>query len=244
MQTENKKFMNLMVVGMIVLAVIASSSFYFFRTQTVTLTEDKPALQVLSEKPVQETITPQMDIQKEFSETQNDITVEITSAKIINTGFEIAISYTAPDGGEWRPMPGHLFYGEYEIFPDEIEFLPEEILADGKSTGTRYAIIRYRIDDLNTIVPPIEFSILRFYALGREMYSPCEELQQRLDTNPKAQAYGLNVKCEENADLGISVTLLGSNESVSPEEAQKALDVIVSAEIQGNWKFTINDMEK
>jgi hypothetical protein len=65
-----------------------------------------------------------------LSKTKNDITVEITSAKAISTGMEIGICYTAPDNGEWRPMPGHLFYGSYEVYPDEIEFASDEKLAN------------------------------------------------------------------------------------------------------------------
>ncbi len=141
-------------------------------------------------------------------------------------------------------MPGHLFYDEYEVFPDEIQFLEGEILADGKRMGNRCALLRYRVDDIETITIPIQFSILQFYAPGREMYSPCEELQQRLGTNPQAQAYGLQVSCEENADGSTKVTLVGNNKSVTMEEAQKALDRIASAEVSGNWEFTIADIKR
>lgn len=140
-------------------------------------------------------------------------------------------------------MPGHLFYGQYEVLPDEIQFLENEILADGTNTGTRCALIRYRIDNLNTIAPPITFSVLQFYAPGREMYSPCEEFQQRLGTNSQAQPYGLQATCQENVDGSTSVTLVGRNESVSVEEAQKALEMISSAEVIGNWEFTITQIE-
>jgi hypothetical protein len=77
-----------------------------------------------------------------------------------------------------------------------------------------------------------------------EMYSPCEELQQRLDTSPKALAYDLKMQYEENTDFSTSVALVEHNESVTTDEAQKALDVIASAEVQGHWEFTINEMEK
>ena len=178
-----------------------------------------------------------------LSKTQNDITVEITSTKLISTGVEIGICYTTPDNGEWYPLPGHLFYDKYEVFPDEYEFTSEKI-ADGKNAGTRCALIRYRIDDLNTLTTPIEFSILKFYAPGREMYTPCQELQQRLDTNPKAKAYGLKAKCVENSDGTISVTLLDHAKSVSNDNAKQALDKIAKAEVVGPWGFTINEIER
>jgi len=186
------------------------------------------------------TLTVQQDI---LLKTENDITVEITSTKVISTGVEIGICYTTLDGGEWYPMPGHLFFGIYEVYPYEYE-LTSEILADGKKTGTRCALIRYRIDDLNTFTTPVEFSILKFDAPGREMYTPCQELQQRLDTNPKANAYGLKAKCVENSDGTISATLLDHATSVSNDNAKQALDKIAKAEVVGPWEFTINEIER
>jgi hypothetical protein len=76
------------------------------------------------------------------------------------------------------------------------------------------------------------------------MYSPCQEVQQRLDTNPKAQAYGLKISCSEKADGNRDVTLLGNGNSITHDEAQRALDVISNAEAQGNWTFTIIDLTK
>lgn len=218
MRNKNYSFMNILTLTLLLLAAVSSISSCFSQPQEV--------------------------VQEPLLETQQDITVEIISAKVINTGMEIGTCYTAPDNGEWRPIPGRHFYGEAEIYPDEIEFLPDEILADGKNFGERCALIRYRIDDLSTITTPIQFSILRFYAPGREMYSPCEELQQRLDTSPKAQSYGLKVKCEDKEDFSMSVELLENNKSVTTEEAQKVLDSIVSAEIIGTWEFTITNIEK
>jgi len=179
-----------------------------------------------------------------FSETQNDITVELNSARVIATGLEVGICYTAPDDGEWRPLPGRLVYGTSRIPPDEIEFFPDEKLADGKSAGWRCAAVRYAIDDLSTLSAPIEFSILRFYAPGRELYSACQELQQRLDTSLKAQAYGLKMSCKTGADGSAQVSLLEHAASVSTAEAQEALDRIASAEVPGTWKFTITDFKK
>ena len=233
-------------MSFIALAVTAVVGIYISRPQTVASASNAPisTARSVTTKPVEQVEVPPTGTPQVLSETQNDITVNITSAQVIDTGLEVGICYTAIDNGEWRPMPGHLFYAKYEVFPDEIQFLESEILADGKNTGTRCALIRYRIDDLNTITTPIKFSILQFYAPGREMYSPCEELQQRLKTNPQAQAYGLNVSCEENADGSTKVALVGNNEAVTIEKAQKTLDIIASAEISGNWEFTITDIKR
>jgi hypothetical protein len=245
MHTKNNRVRNILVVSLLVLATGISAGFYFSRPQTVALANSEPAQQSL---PVPEKTADAVMLQDAsedvLSETQNEITVEITSAKVISTGVEIGICYTTLDGGEWYPMPGLLFYDKYEGYPDEIEFLEGEILSDGKNTGTRCALIRYRIDDLNTLVTPVEFSILKFYAPGREMYTPCQELQQRLDTNPKAKAYGLKAKCVENSDGTISATLLDHAKSVSNDHAKQALDKIAKAEVVGPWEFTINEIER
>jgi hypothetical protein len=243
MQNKNKSAATIIVVSLLILTIVASIGFYFSRPETVVSAGGEPTLQSSPVKPI-EAIKPLTDSQKTLSVTQNDITVKITSAKVISTGVEIGICYTAPDNGEWRALPAHLFYGKYEVYPHETEYLANEILADGKNTGTRCAQVRYNVEDLNTITTPIKFSILSFYAPGREMYSPCEEVQQRLNTNPKAQAYGLKIKCEENSDSSTNVTLLSNNKSVASAEAQKALSVIASAEIPGNWEFTITDLMK
>lgn len=241
MRTKNNSATTIVIVSFLILTTIASVGFYFSKPQAFALANSEPTQQ--PEKTV-EAVTSQATSQEILSVTQNDLTVEITSAQAISTGLEIGICYTTPDGGEWRPMPGRLFYDKYEVYPDEIEFTSNEKLADGKNTGTRCAFIRYLIDDLNTLATPIEFSILRFYAPGREMYSACEELQQRLDTNSKAQTYDLKVRCEERADGSADITLLDNNKSITTEEAQNILDIIASAEIAGNWKFTITDMKK
>lgn len=241
MFAKNSKAANVLVVSLIVMAVAVSS--YRSRRHPVASASELPTPHSAPTKPTEAAVTPQIEPQQPLTATQNGITVEITSAQVINTGVEIGICYTTLDGGEWYPMPGHLFYDEYEIFPDEIQFLNNEILADGNHTGTRCALIRYRIDDLDTVTAPLTFSILQFYAPGREMYSPCEELQQRLATNSQAQAYGLKAKCEENADGSTKVTLLESNKTVTTKEAQKALNSIASAEISGNWELKITDIQ-
>jgi hypothetical protein len=250
MHTRNNRVRNILVASLLVITTSISVGFYFARPQTAALANNEPVQQMSKEKPAQAVIEQntsqeaQLKAQEAILKTQNDITVEITSAKVINTGVEIGICYTTPDNGEWYPMPGHLFYDKYEVYPDEYEFLEGEILADGKNTGTRCALIRYRIDDLKTFTTPIEFSILKFYAPGREMYTPCQELQQRLDSNPKAKAYGLKAKCVENSDGTISATLLDHAKSVSNDNAKQALDKIAKAEVVGPWEFTIAEIEK
>jgi len=238
------KHLILFIVGMAMLSACGLSKSAPAQ-QTV---QEKPAV-ILTVEPVSDNKTidpvrPQSASQEVLLKTQNDITVKITSTKMIGTGVEIGICYTAPDNGEWRPLPAHLFYDKYEVFPDEIHYLDNEIPADGKNTGTRCALVRYRIDDPNTITTPIKFSILQFYAPGREMYSPCEELRQRLATNPKAQTYGLRANCVENGDGNISVALVGNNQTVAKDIASKVLAQIAKAEVAGPWEFTLNEIER
>lgn len=242
MHTKNHNLANILIVSVLVLAASFSVGFYFSRPQAIALANSGPAQQIPTVLSV-ESVIPQTIDQKVLSKTNNDITVDVTSTQVISTGIEIGICYTTPDNGEWYPMPGHLFYGEFEVYPDEYEFTAET-LADGKNTGTRCALIRYRIDDLNTLNAPIYFSVLRFYAPGREMFTPCQELQQRLDTNPKAKAYGLKAVCTELSNGSISVALAGNDKSVTKEKADKLLKDIAKAEIDGPWEFTIAPIEK
>ena len=76
------------------------------------------------------------------------------------------------------------------------------------------------------------------------MYSPCEELRQRLATNSKAQAYGLRANCIENGDGNISVALVGNNQTVTKDVASKVLDQIAKAEVVGPWEFILNKIER
>jgi hypothetical protein len=232
----------IVVVSLLILITLASTGFYFSWPQAVVLAGSESVAQPLLAQPT-DVVAPQAHHQDTLSVTQDEITVNVTSAKIIDTGVEIGICYTTPDNGEWRPQPGHLFYDKGDASPNEIEFLENEKLADGKNNGMRCALVRYHVDDLNTLTTPLEFSILRFYAPGREMYSACQEFQQRLNTNPKAQAHGLKAKCEDNADGTSSVKLLDHAKSITDDKAQKDLDAIASAEVLGDWKFTITDLK-
>lgn len=241
MKTKKNNFTFLFITSLLVVTAIAAIGFYASRPQTAVTADVELQAPDLG-KPA-DTPTPQPSVEV-LSKTVNDITVEITSAKIIETGVEIGICYTALDDGEWRPMPGHLFYSTYQIYPDEIEFLAEETLADGKNFGERCALVRYRIDDKENITTPIQFSIIKMYAPQREMYTPCQEFQQRLETNPKANAYGLKAKCTETGNGGIFVELLENAKSVDKEQANDLLNQSAKAEIDGLWDFTITTIEK
>jgi len=243
MNTKKNNYVTVLTISLLAVMTIVSISFYFSRPQAVASANSAPTQQILPTASVQ-IATPQTAIPEVLTATQNDVTVTVTSAKVIDTGIEIGICYTTLDNGEWYPMPGPIFYGKYKISPKEFGFLDNEIPADGKNTGTRCAYVRYNIDDLTTITPPINFSLLKFYAPPREMYSPCQEVQQRLDTNPKAQEYGLKINCSEKADGNRDVTLSSNGSSVTRDEAQQVLDVIANAEVQGNWTFTITDLTK
>jgi hypothetical protein len=176
------------------------------------------------------------------SKTVKGTTVELVSAKVINTGIEVGVCYPTPDGGEWYPMPGHLFYGNYEILPDEAELLSEET-ADGTKMGKHCELIRYRIDDLSTITMPVRFSLLGYFAVPKEI-PPCENFQLRLNTNSKAKAYGLKALCKEDGQGGISVSLNEKASSVAQDKAEEVLNEIVKGKVEGPWEFTIDQFDK
>ena len=239
-QTKKNNFTFLFMAGLLIVAAMVAIGFYASHPQTIAAAQVGEQAPYLG-KPA-DTPTPQPSAEI-LSKTVNEITVEITSAKIIDTGVEIGICFTTLDGGEWYPMPGHLFYSSYEIYPDELEFTTER-LADKNNLGQRCALIRYRIDDKENITTPIQFSIIQMYAPQREMYTPCQEFQQRLETNPKANAYGLKAKCAETSNHGISVELVDNAKSVDKEKAKGVLNQIAKAEVSGLWEFTITMIEK
>lgn len=240
MQMKKNDFTFLFITALLIVAAMAAIGFYASRPQATAAAHVEVQAPYLG-KP-SDTPTPQPSIEI-LSETVNDITVKITSAKIIETGVEIGICFTTLDGGEWYPMPGHLFYSTYEIYPDEFEFTTET-LADGKNFGERCALVRYRIDELENITTPIQFSIIGMHAPQREMYTPCQEFQQRLETHPKANAYGLKAKCTETGNNSIFVELVDNAKSVDKEQAKGLLNQIAKAEIVGPWEFTITTIEK
>jgi len=242
MQPKKNNLLFMLIAGLLIVTVMTSIGFYISRPQTMALASGNIAKQSLPNQVKPVDISAQQSPNK-LSQTNNDVTIEITSAKIIDTGIEIGICYTAVDNGEWYPRPGHLFYSAYEVYPDEIEFT-SETKADKNNLGRRCALIRYRIDDLQNVVTPIQFSITGLYAPQREMYSACQEFQQRLDTNPKANAYGLKAKCTEMGNGAVSIELVDHGKSVNNEKAKNTLNEIAKGDVVGTWEFTITDLTK
>ncbi|MBW7920187.1 MAG: hypothetical protein H3C52_12930 [Anaerolineales bacterium] len=226
----------------LIMLTVGSVGFYIFQPQSPAVADSSANLssEILA-NPVnsQALQTPIVSLSK----TVNELTVEITSAKIIETGVEIGVCYTMPDGGDWYLTPGHLFYEGYDIYPDEFEFTNEQA-ADGRNFGKRCALVRYRIDNANDMTLPVQFSVLDIYSIPREMYSACKNFQQRLATNPKARAYGLKAKCVESSDGGITVALTEHDNSITNEKAKETLDAISSGVAYGPWEFTITVLEK
>ena len=242
MYTKKKNFGTITIIGLLIITTVASIGWYISRPQSqafaVNNYEQQEAIQE------QQVVTKSTQAEKPTdirSKTLNDITVEIVSTNLIATGLEVGVCYSTPDGGDWYPLPGSIHYSTYEILPDEFEFTSED-KADGINMGKRCASIRYRIDDLPKITTPIQFSITGFWAVPKEL-PPCESLQQRLDTNPKAKAYGLKAKCSYDEQAGISATLSENSSSVAKDKAQQILDEIVKGEINGPWEFGITEIE-
>ena len=175
-----------------------------------------------------------------LTQTINGITLTVTSAEIINTGIQIGVCYSTPDGGDWYQSPGHLFYSTYEILPDEAEMMSEQ-KADGVNMGKRCENIRYRINDLKSITTPIKFSVINIFAEPREI-PPCDYFQQRLSTSLAARAMGIQANCSENSDGSIVATLANKLPTISQEEAQKTLNDVLQGEVPGPWEFTISTL--
>lgn len=243
MYTKNRKLGVMLLVGALAVATVVSIGWYVSRPQSQALAVNQGQS---PEAVVQETVTTnpvEADKQADIrSKTINGITVEITSAKLIETGIEVGVCYSTPDGGDWYPLPGSISYSTYEILPDEFEFTSEE-KADGKKLGERCVLIRYRMDDLSNILTPIQFSLTGLSAVPKEL-PPCEDLQQRLNTSPRAQALGLKARCSYDEQTGISVTLSEKAASVAQGKAQQVLDEVVKGEVNGPWEFLITEIEK
>lgn len=241
MYTKSRKLGVTFLVGILAVAAVLSIGWYVSHPQS-------QALAVNNSQPeaVKATVTTnrvESDKQADTrTKTVNGITVEIISTKLIETGIEVGVCYTTPDAGDWYTIPGSVSYSVYEILPDEAEFISEE-KADGKNMGRRCESIRYRIDDLDTLTMPLQFTISGFWAVPREL-PPCENFQQRLDTNPKAQALGLKAKCSYDEQTGISITLTERAASVAREKAQQVLEEIVTGEVKGPWEFLITEIDK
>jgi len=173
-------------------------------------------------------------------QTVNGVAVGLTYAKRIDTGVEIGFCYDTPDGGDWYPGPGALQYGLHAVLPDEAGFT-SETKADGKHPGSRCGFVRYRIDDLPEQVDSVVFVMKDIHAIPREMPA-CENLQERVRTNPQAVEIGLSVECVETGEQSFSAQVKGGGSGSLPAEAaQDVLDEIVSGVVSGPWTFSIED---
>lgn len=238
------------------ITVLASAGCSSARPEPLRITEtavEPTALpvQIVTAVPVEFTHSPQPTNTMETRtggtpaapQKVGDILVELTHAKIIATGVEIGVCYATPDSGDWYPVFEHLFYGSSEIYPDEFEFLTEE-RADGNQYGKRCVAVRYKIDDTGSITTPMRFGVDEIFAIPREG-SACDHIQARLDTSPKARAYGLKVKCVEFENgTQSSVELIEHDPAVDRAAAQQALDAIVQGTLTGPWTFVITEVHR
>jgi len=232
-----------LAIALMVVTTIGSIVWYASQPQSKVLADTTKIQQLVTsqEIPSNNSISQAASTIPQL-QTINGVTIELTSVKQTETGIEIGICYPTPDDGDWYPTPGHIYYSTYEVLPDEFEFISEQ-KADGINTGRRCVLIRYRIDEMESITTPMQFTLLDYWAVPREM-PPCENLQQRLNTNPKAKAYGLKAKCSSDEQGGMSVTLSDKASSVAQDKAQLVLDEIVNGIVNGPWEFTITELEK
>jgi hypothetical protein len=185
----------------------------------------------------------QDEAKQALRKTVDDIQVEVVSTKIVDTGVEITVCYATQDAGDWYPGFSHLFYGTSEIYPDSFKFLSED-RADGTRYGKRCVAVRYKIDEMDTITPPLQFGIEELYAVPREGH-PCERFQERFDTNRIAKAYGLKVQCSEVDDgAQASVELVDYDQKVDQDTAKQAFNAIIQGSLTGPWMFTIPEIQK
>ncbi len=243
MKTNDNKSFLLIITVILGLGALASVIYYFSRPQTTSRAKDDQSIPQASEPVNTPVALTQLPVQEEqLIQTQNNVIVTISHAKIIATGIEISLCYTTLDGGDWYPVPGHLRYGAYDILPDQAEFT-SETKADGINTGNRCVAIRYLIPDLNTISKPVQFLLLDVTAVPREEPT-CQNFTERLNTSPAARAYGLKADCVENSDGSASFTLTGSDASAKTEDVEAAWQVLIDGTVHGPWVFSINNLEK
>jgi hypothetical protein len=103
MQTKNSNFKFVIITGLLILTTVLSVGFYISRPQSSVVAGNNVVEQPLPNQDEAIYVSPQVAAKNALSKTVKDITVEITSAKIISTGVEIGICYTALDGGDWYP---------------------------------------------------------------------------------------------------------------------------------------------
>lgn len=244
MQTKSKAAL-FTLTALLILGTVGSIVFYVSRVQSAVIAGSNDNLEGVPNPDVN--AGAQVASSSGSSQTVNDITVEITSARIIDTGVEIGFCYTTLDGGEWYPVPEQLLFsseeGSYKVFPDEYEFV-EEKLADKDNVGLNCGLVRYLIDDLKTITAPLHFSLSQIIVHPREMYSLCEDFQYRLATSSKANQFGLTAECSANSEGVISATLVDYDKSASLDVVSRVLEDIAKYEIHGPWEFTITEIER
>ena len=243
MSKKNSTLSTGIAITLLAVATIGSIVWYVSQPQSKALADTTNIQQPVTsqEIPSSDSISQAASTMPKL-QTVNGVTIELTSVRKIETGIEIGICYPTPDGGDWYPTADVLSYSTYEVLPDEFEFISEQ-KADGINTGRRCALIRYRIDEMESITTPMQFTLLDYWAVPREL-PPCENLQQRLSTNSKAKAYGIKIKCAYDEQGGISVTLSDKASSIAQDKAQLVLDEIVKGEVNGPWEFTITELEK
>lgn len=248
--TRPKTLASITAVGAFAVVTVAALSWYVGRPQATALADNTDA-QGLTFNQHPSTSNSEFrdspnnaprDRNSPAPQTIKGITVRVTSAQIIATGIEIQLCYSTPDAGDWYPEPGHLSYGGVDVRPDEFGFLTET-KADGVQMGERCALVRYRVDNPSSITTPISFSLGGIFAVPKEI-PPCEDFQNRLNTNPATQKLGLKVECTENSDGSIALSLAGQLKSAPQGEAQKALDEITRGDVRGPWQFTLETLDK
>lgn len=240
---SQKRIINILITLILLVTTLVSFVFYLSRIRSEVKAEGKENQSMSQFDIVSVTPTKTVENPLNISQTVGDITVTVKYAKVIPTGVEIGICFTTIDGGEWYFSSGPLLLNGKEIKPDQFGFTTE-IIADASKTGERCGFVQYLTDGTATNDQPIGYSVSFLHSPAREMFTPCLELQQRIDTSSKAQAAGVKIKCAENTDGKPEVQLTDFNPSSSQEIAQQILDQIVENIVPGPWEFTIDKIEK
>lgn len=127
MISKNNKAASRIVIGLLALAVSVAVGVYFYGPQTVASASDIsiPTTQAAGTKLVEKMEVPPTDHPDRLSATQNDITVEVTSAQVIATGLEVGICYIALDTWIMEsgvPCQGISSMANTKFFPTKFNF--------------------------------------------------------------------------------------------------------------------------
>jgi hypothetical protein len=250
----------MLLTGLLALAALTAFGFYFTQPGTTAIAESQP-----TEMPAQiesdfenDMVGPEISQEEKKwpSATSSDITIQITSAKLVKKEvdinyfvdmLEIGLCHTMLDQGEWIVWPDYLHYGDQSVFPGYFFSLSGEargeILADGKNPGRLCHFLYYPIDDPETLNLPMKFAITYFGVPYNEGYSPCGNIMRRWETNVKAQAYGMKISCQDDFAKGPTVTLDDYSKSVNSEDAQWVFDMLTNAKVPGYWEFVITHLD-